>query len=307
MLKIGLAIIMFLLSQPLEAKLRVVTTTTTLASLVNSIGSDRVKVNSVARGHQDPHYVEAKPSYFVMLSKADLFVLVGLDLEVGWAENVIRGSRNPNVRPGAKGYLETGQLIQPIQAPQGRIDRSLGDIHPQGNPHYYLDPLRTLEVCKGIRDRLILLDPKGKQHYDKNFIDFSRVLSEAMTTWKNRVALTGVSKVVSYHKTLQYFLDRFGVELAATIEAKPGIPPSSKHVLEVRKEMLAGNIVCILHESFFEKNVVKKLTENTAIRIQEVATEVMALDSVKNYFQLIDNLVTALAQCALSTSEEKQK
>ena len=143
------------------AEIRVVTTTTTLRSITERIAAGRVRVESVAKGPQDPHFVEAKPSYTVRLREADLLVAIGLDLEIGWLPNVIRGARNPKVAPGGPGHLEAGALVRAIEIPAGKVDRSQGDVHPLGNPHFVLDPVRAAEAARGISARLAALDPAG--------------------------------------------------------------------------------------------------------------------------------------------------
>lgn len=279
------------------AELKVVTTTTTLKSIVQAIGGDRVSVKSITKGPQDPHFVEAKPSYMVDLRSADLLVAVGLDLEVGWLPNVSRGARNPGVLPGAKGYLETGSVIDPIEVPHGKVDRAEGDVHPAGNPHYYLDPQRTLKAARAVKDRLVQLDSAGRAQYEAGYSAFKRDLEARLADWQARVKKARVDKAVTYHKTLNYFFDRFGLKQAGAIEPKPGIPPTAKHVLSLIRKIRDERIPCILVESFFERDAAERIRKSVPVFVKGVPVEVEALEGAKDYFALIESIVTAVEEC----------
>lgn len=282
------------------AELRVMTTTSTLASLVKEIGRDKVQVKSIARGSQDPHYIEAKPSYMVKLRNADLIISVGLELEIGWLSSVLRGARNPSLLEGREGFLNASKFITPLEIPKGKVDRSQGDIHSEGNPHYLLDPLRAIEVSKGIMLKLGELDSQNKAFYQKNWEGFSQKLRQQYANWKNRIQTSKIKKVITHHRTLTYFLNTFGLSLWNSIESKPGIPPSARHIISIIKNIKTEKKGCILVESFFETNVAKRIANSSPAVIQIVPTEVDSLPETKNYHQMIEKLVTAIENCSKS-------
>ena len=196
-----------------EKPLQIVTTTTTLGHLVERIGGKSVEVVVLGKGTQDPHYLEAKPSYMVKLRQADLVVAVGMDLETGWLPNVLRGARNPQIQKGQKGYLELGPSIEALEKPVGRLDRAEGDIHPFGNPHFYLDPIRYGEAGLALSERLSELRPDSAESFKEAARGLKQSLIEKTDQWSKRVQGTGVTKFITYHRTLSYFLNRFGMVL----------------------------------------------------------------------------------------------
>lgn len=278
--------------------LNVVTTTTTLQSIVQMIGKDLVQVSSIAKGPQDPHFIEAKPSYTVKLRRAHLVISVGLDLEIGWLSNIIRGSRNPRIRKGEIGYLETGEWIDPIEVLEGKTDRSQGDLHPKGNPHFLLDPIRALAVAQTISKKLQTLNPKNKDQYIKNTNAFKKKIDEKTSLWRKRIEKTKIKTFISYHKTLNYFAQRFNLKLAGFIEPKPGIPPTAKHTLSLINTIKKEKSFCILVESFFDTHATQKIKKSVPIHVEKVAAEVEALKGVNDYFSLIESLVIAIENCS---------
>lgn len=283
---------------PAFARLKVVATTSTMRSIVEAVGGDRVEVASVAKGPQDPHFLEAKPSYMIMLRDADLLVAVGLDLEVGWLPNVSRGSRNPKILPGEKGYLELGPLASPIEVPAGKIDRAEGDVHPFGNPHFYLDPERVAQVVGPLAARLGELDPDGKAVYEQRAKEFAVRLKSLSVEWGERLVKTGIKKVITYHRTLNYFLDRFRIAQSGTLEPKPGVPPTAKHLMELIAMVKSEKINCILVESFFETGAAERIKQEVpSVKVQTVAAEVEALPPVKAYVDLGEQIVRAVESC----------
>lgn len=283
-------------SSALAKELKVITTTTTLAYLVNEIGKPHVDVTSLTTYNQDPHAVEAKPSYMVKLRHADLIASVGLDLEVGWIHLVTRGARNPKLLHGRNGHFQVEDHIKAIEVPQGRIDRSLGDIHPKGNPHFHLDPHRIEKTAKALAQKLIDLAPTYQLDFKKNLKLFLSQLQKKKTEWKVRVQLSSIKKVITYHKSLNYFLDFFKIENTSTIEPKPGVPPSAKHIISLIKKAKTQKVKCILTENYFEKTAAQKLSEKT-----QIPYEVVPVETKTTYFALIETLVTALENCAKQT------
>ncbi len=278
----------------LEARetLKVVTTTTTLASFFQEVGGDRVEVKSITRKNQDPHYVEAKPSYMVILRQADLFASVGLDLEVGWIGLIQRGAKNSRIQEGQPGFFEAGNHVEVIEVPEGKVDRSQGDVHPYGNPHFHLDPLQAIKAVQAVEAKLVELDPKSKEIYLKRSKDFQKRITRKIEQWKKRIEASGVKNVITYHKSLNYFIRFFGLKKIGNIEPKPGVPPTAKHIIGLIKLMKEKKARCILNESYFEDTAAKRLQKVTGAHVEIVDVEVQSY-----YTELIDSLVRSIEAC----------
>ncbi|MBI4369688.1 MAG: zinc ABC transporter substrate-binding protein, partial [Elusimicrobia bacterium] len=219
-----------LADSPVLAKVKVVTTTEDLAALGREVGGEAVDVQSIARGYQDPHFVETKPSYLLKLKKANMFIQVGLELEVTWAPSLLISARNPKILPGNPGFVEASDGVEILQRTGGGADRSLGDVHPLGNPHYWLDPQNGRIIAKNIAERLALIDPEHAEAYRKNLAGFEAKLSAKEKEWDAlAVAVKGI-KVVTYHNSWPNFARRFGIQIVNFIEPKPGVPASPAHV-----------------------------------------------------------------------------
>lgn len=282
-------------SNPAFAKLNVVTTLTDLRSITEEIGGDLLTVDSVAKGTQDPHYIEAKPSFMVKLGHADLIISIGLDLEVGWLPSIIQGARNPKINPGQSGYLEVGPLVQPLEVPTGSITRAEGDVHPFGNPHVTLDPIRAGEIAIHIAKRLGELDPEHAAVFMKNAKAFQLRLQTKDKDWQARVVKSGVKKVITYHKTLTYFLDRFHLENPAILEPKPGIPPTSGHIIDVIQIIKTQKVPLILVENYFDPTVTTKIKQEiSTVRSETVPVSVDGGPGIKNMDALYEALVKSV-------------
>ncbi len=237
-----------------HATLNVVATTPDLACVAKAVGGSRVKVTALALRTQDPHWVDAKPSLALELSKADLLVLTGADLEIGWLPVLLTGSRNGKIQRGAPGYLDAATLVSLLEVPTGKIDRSMGDVHPLGNPHFMLDPRRVERVAVGVGKRLAELDPEGRSTYleaTKRFVAELRATTAALGGSIQR--LEGM-KIVSYHRSLSYLADWLGMVVVAELEPRPGIPPSPSHVAQVIELARAQGVRVIAQESWFPTN-----------------------------------------------------
>lgn len=278
-----------------QAKMNVVTSTPDLAALAREIGGGEVDVESIARGSQDPHFIEAKPSYMVKLNRADLLVTVGLDLEVGWIPPLLAGARNPRIREGEKGFLALGILLDPLDKPEGKITRAAGDVHPDGNPHFWLDPIRMGKAADLLASRLGELDPQHKADYTKRAEVFRDRMRAKTEEWKKRIIKSGVKKVITYHMTLTYFFDRFGLANPLVLEPKPGIPPTGAHILTVIERMKSEKISLILVENYFDSSVTKKiLREVPGSRAHTVAVAVGGDAGVQSIDDLFEQLVKAI-------------
>ncbi|HEX4926178.1 MAG TPA: metal ABC transporter substrate-binding protein, partial [Bdellovibrionales bacterium] len=247
-----LALVMSAAPYVADAKIKVVTTTTDLRELAREVGGDEVDAESLCKGGQDPHFIEAKPSFMVKVNRADLVLAVGLGLESGWIPSILRGARNPKVNPGATGYFEIGPQLPVIDKASATLTRAQGDVHPEGNPHVTLDPVRAGHAAMLIAERL----GKISEPHAKTFIErakaFQNRMNEKVKAWEAKLEPVKVRKVVTYHKTLTYFLDRFKLEAVTTLEPKPGIPPTASHILNVMKTMKDSGIKLILVENYFD-------------------------------------------------------
>lgn len=280
-----------------SAKLAVVTTTTDLAAIAAEILGQEGSAESIARGTQDPHSIEAKPSYMIKVSKADLVIAVGMDLEIGWLPSILRGARNPGVLPGRDGYLEVGPSVEAIEVPKGELSRAQGDVHPFGNPHVLLDPIRAAQIAVVIAERFAAFDSAHGAQYRARAASLRARLEEKTKDWQGQMKRSGVGKVVTYHKTLNYFLSRFGIELVAILEPKPGIPPTSGHIIEVTRKVREQKVSVLLIENYFDPSVGRKLTsEVPELSIRTVPVAVGGAPGVDSLDSLYEALVRAIVE-----------
>src|ERR1700730_555100 len=198
------------LSARADSKLKIITATTDLASLAQEVGGDHIEVESIARGYQDPHFVEAKPSFLLKLRQADLLIVVGLELEIGWLPPLINQSGNPRIQPNSAGYLDASQFAEILEKPTGIVTRAMGDVHPFGNPHYWLDPENGRRVAKGIADKLSEMRPSDAAYFNERFESFSQRLTEAEKKWDAEMLPYHGRKVITYHRSWPNFLNFLG-------------------------------------------------------------------------------------------------
>jgi len=282
-------------------KLYVVTATTDMAALAQEVGGDKVEVESIAKGYQDPHFVEAKPSFLLKLRRADLLILVGLDLEIGWLPPLITQSGNPKVQVGASGYLDASQFAEILEKPTGQVTRAMGDVHPLGNPHYWLDPENGRRVAQGIADKLAQMDPGDAAYFQQRFADFSRRLTEAEKRWDAEMAPYRGRKVVTYHKSWPNFAKHFDLDVAGYIEPRPGIPPSPGHTLELIQQMKRDNVKVVLVEPYFDLKTPNSIGAATGAKVLVMLPSVGGEPAVNDYFQLFDHDLALLKQAFDST------
>jgi zinc/manganese transport system substrate-binding protein len=243
-----------LTSSPAHAELRVVTTTPDLAAIASAVGGARVKVKALALGSQDPHWVDARPNLALELSKADLLLAVGAELESGWLPTLQVGSRNGKVQKGAPGYLECSDLVDLLDRPAGKIDRSMGDIHPTGNPHYLFDPRAAERVAVGIGRRLAELDPEGRPKYLAQTSAFVSELRAARAGWEQRLKAARGREIITFHRSLVYLADWAGLVIVGEIEARPGVPPNPAHVADLIARAKQRKVRAIVQESYYPTN-----------------------------------------------------
>jgi len=301
---LGGALLGLLAAPPADAggKPKVITTTEDLAALAREVGGDRVEVESIARGYQDPHFVEAKPSFILKLSRADLLIVVGLQLEIGWVQPLITQSRNARIQVGTRGYLDVSQYAEILDIPTGTITRAMGDVHPLGNPHYWLDPANGRRIAEAIRDKLSQLQPQDKDYFQQRYDDFSRRLDEAEQEWDRKMAPYRGRKVVTYHRSWPNFAQRFGLDVVGYVEPKPGIPPSPSHTLELINYMKRENIKLILVEPYFDLKTPNAVARETGAHVLVLLPSVGGEKEVTDYLKLFDYDIGLLTQ-ALSRAK----
>jgi ABC-type Zn uptake system ZnuABC Zn-binding protein ZnuA len=277
-------------------KLNVVTATTDLAALVQEVGGDKINVESIARGYQDPHFVEAKPSFLLKLRQADLLIVVGLQLEIGWLPPLITQSGNARIQVGANGYLDASQFAEILEIPQGSITRAMGDVHPLGNPHYWLDPDNGRRVAKGIAGKLGEMDPEDAAYFQQREQDFEHRLAEADKKWQADMTPFRGRKVVTYHNSAPNFAKHFGLEVVGFVEPRPGIPPTPSHTLDVINMMKRDHVRVIMVEPYFDLKTPDAIARDTGGTVVQYLPSVGGVKEVTTYFQLFDYDIALLTK-----------
>ncbi len=317
-----------LYAQPLRA----CATVPELGSLLNEVGGDRVTVTTFAKGTEDAHFVEAKPSFIKALSLCDVYAQIGMELEIGWAPVLLREARNGKVLPGAPGYIDAATAITPLDVPTAAIDRSMGDVHPFGNPHFLLDPLNGLKVANLLRERLSGIQPASAAYFAERYAAFRRRLGVAMvgetlaakyefeklallfarshlgdflTSQGDAGHLSGWFalmnpyrgvQVVMDHNVWSYFTERYGLQIAGSLEPKPGIPPTTAHLSAIIQRMKANQIPVVLTTAYYEPRYARLVSENTGAKIAAMAHQVGAQPGTEDYVSMSDYNVRQLAR-----------
>lgn len=270
------------------AKVKVVTSTTDLASITQLIGGDAVEVTSITRGTNDPHFVEVLPSYMVRVQKAALYLKLGMDLD-RWAASIIDGSRN-----GKLVVVDCSENIVPLEVPTGKVDASMGDIHPRGNPHYWLDPDNGAIIAATIADALGQVDPDHIDHYRVNLDKFNAELAANKSRWTESARALQGMKIVTYHNSWPYFARAFGVEVDDFVEPLPGIEPTPSHTAQVIDLMKGHNIHVIGVEPYFSKRTPETIARATGAKVVDLPPSVGGAPGADNYFTLFDVLIQRL-------------
>ncbi len=279
-----------LASSPLgaQSKLNVIATTEDLAAIAREVGGDHVTVDSIAKGYQDPHFVEAKPSFILKLQKADILILVGRDLEIGWLPPLIQQSRNSKIQVGGPGYLDASLQARILEVPTGTVTRAEGDVHPLGNPHYWMDPENGKIIAQEISDRLVKLSPNDRAYFEQRLKDFVGRVGEAEKRWLAMMAPYKGVKVVTYHRSFPNFAERFGLDIVGYVEPKPGIPPSPQHTLDLINQMKKDNIKLVLVEPYFDLKTPNAIGRSTGAEVLVMPPSVGGTKEVADYFKLFD-------------------
>lgn len=280
-------------SSAAEAKLRVVTSLQDFASIAQAVGGDRVETFALAKGYQDPHFVDAKPSFVLQLSRANLLIVAGLELEIGYLPPLIDQSRNDKVHPGNPGYLDASVGCDILQRPTTQVTRAMGDVHPYGNPHYWTDPKNGRVIARAIAARLSQLDPAGSAAYQKNLAAFEQRLTQKEAEWAAKMAPYAGTKVVTFHDSWPNFAKHFKLNIVGHVEPKPGIPPSPTHTLDIINLIQAQKVPVILVEPYFDKKTPNYIAGKTGAAVVTLYPSVGGVPAIKDYFSLFDTDVDA--------------
>jgi zinc/manganese transport system substrate-binding protein len=280
---------------PAQAKLNVVATLPDFGAIAQEIGGDKVKVTSIARGTEDAHFVDARPSYVRVLNQADVLLEGGAELEIGWLPPLVNGARNAKILSDAPGHLILSRGIRLLEVPTGPVDRSMGDVHPLGNPHYWTDPANGKIIANTLAEAFSRLDPGNAAFYQANLQKFNERLDKKLAEWTKLLEPYRGTKVVTYHKSFDYFLERFGLELAGTIESKPGIEPSPSYINALIPRLKAAASKLVMIEPFRPHKTPEYVAQAIGAKLLLLPTSVGGNEKVKDYLSLFDYDVTQIA------------
>lgn len=277
-------------------KIQIITSTTDLAALAQEVGGDKINVESIARGYQDPHFVDAKPSFLLKLKQANLLIVVGLDLEIGWLPPLITQSTNPRIQVGAPGYLDASRFARILEIPTGQVTRAEGDVHPLGNPHYWLDPENGLRIAKGIADKLSQMRPDDPAYFAQRYTDFEQRLKQADQRWLEEMKPYGGRKIVTYHRSWPNFAEHFHLDVVGYVEPRPGIPPSPQHTVELIQLMKREGVKVIVVEPYFDLKTPDSIARETGGQVIVLPPSVGGEKEITDYFKLFDYDIAKLKQ-----------
>jgi ABC-type Zn uptake system ZnuABC Zn-binding protein ZnuA len=277
------------------AQLKVVTSTTDLYDIAKSVGGDKIKATHIGEGYQDPHFIEAKPSFVLQLQQADVWAFVGLDLEIGWMPLLLDGARNQRIMLGGSGYLDVSRAVPVIDIPRGNVDRSQGDVHPLGNPHYWLDPENGRRIARLFLAKFSELDPKNAAVYQANDKAFEDRLGAAEKAWQPELAEIKGKPVVVWHTSWRYLAEYTGMNIVAYMEPKPGVPPSPSHLVTVMNAIRQSGAKVIIMEPFYDKKVADVVAKETGVTVLIVPPSVGGVPGVTDYIQLMQRDIAQIA------------
>ncbi len=284
-----------------QSKLNVMTTTEDLASIAREIGGDHITVDSMAKGYQDPHFVEAKPSFILKLQKADVLICVGRELEIGWLPPLIQQSRNAKVQVGAAGYLDASLAAAILEIPNGNITRAMGDVHPLGNPHYWMDPENGKRIAKEMAAKFTELRAGDAAYFQQQLASFNTRIDAAEKRWLAEMAPYKGTKVATYHRSFPNFAERFGLDIMGYVEPRPGIPPTPQHTLDLINEMKRQNVKIVLVEPYFDLKTPQAIGRDTGAQVLVMPPSVGGTKDVSDYFKLFDYDINLLIDAIKKT------
>ncbi len=279
---------------PVDAKLNVVATLPDLAAVAREIGGDNVQVTALAKPTEDPHFVDARPSFVVQLRTADVLIDGGAELEIGWLPPLLQNARNAKLDVGKPGRVQASEGIRLMNVP-ANVTRAAGDVHALGNPHFMVDPIIAKAVAQHIARSFSALDPPNAATYDANAKKFEATINAKLQEWGTALLPFKGQKVVAYHDSWPYFAHRFGLDISIFLEPKPGIPPSPSHLAEVIDQMKAQKVKAIIVEPFHDRKIAEKVASSTGAKVVDFAQYPGAFPGTNSYVQLMDVLVSRLA------------
>ena len=277
-----------------QAKLNVVATLPDFGSLAREIGGDKVNVTVLAKATEDPHFVDARPSFVVALRNADVLIDGGAELELGWLPPLLQNARNPKIEVGKPGRIQASQGVRLMNVP-GNVTRAAGDVHALGNPHFTVDPIIAKAIAQHIAQSFSALDPSNAEFYQANYKKFETAINAKLQEWGAALLPFHDQHVVAYHDSWPYFAHRFGLNIDIFLEPKPGIPPSPSHLTEVIAQMKAQHIKAIIVEPFHDRRIAEKVASATGAKVVEFSQFPGGLPGTDSYVKLIDTLVARLA------------
>jgi zinc/manganese transport system substrate-binding protein len=287
-----------------HAELEVIATTPDLANLAAAVGGRRVHVQALALPTQDPHWVDARPSLVLQLSRADLLLSIGAELEIGWLPTLLVGSRNGRVQRGSPGFLEAAQLVDLLERPTGKVDRSQGDIHPSGNPHFLFDPRRAERVAVGIGKRLAEIDPEGRATYLENTTRFVQTLRQARQRWEERLSKARGREVLTFHRSLSYLADWLGLIVVDYLEPKPGVPPNPRHVAQLIARCKEHPVSALLQESWYPSSTSELFAAQTQVALA-ILPGASDFPGGQSYVSFLERIVEQLEAALLKGATEQ--
>ena len=307
MIKKILLLIAFAVALPsiADAQMKVVTTTEDLGALAREVGGDKVAVTAMAKGYQDPHFVEAKPSFILKLNSAELLIAVGRELEIGWLPALVNQARNPRIQPNGDRYLDASLTAKILEIPSGQITRAMGDVHPQGNPHYWLDPANGRRIAQAVQQKLSELSPPDAAYFAQRYADFDKRLGDAEKRWDAIMAPYKGTRIVTYHRSWPNFAERFGLDVIGYVEPKPGIPPSPGHTLELMQEMKRQNVKIIAVEPYFDLKTPNAVARDTGAIVLVLSPSVGGVKEASTYITLFDYNINLLVSAIKQTGGGK--
>jgi zinc/manganese transport system substrate-binding protein len=289
------AAVSFALASPAQAKTKIVVTYPYIAALVGEMAKDRVEVTTLAKGDEDPHFVVPRPSFIGKLRQADLLIINGASLEIGFVPPLIRQANNPKIMPGAEGLIDLSQSVQLIEKPDS-VSRSEGDIHPEGNPHFILDWHNVPALARAIADALARADRSGADAYRKNLDAFLAQWKTQSDAWDKKAAPLKGKAIIQYHRLFDYFAMRTGLKIAGELEPKPGIPPTSRHLEELIEANAAGTIYMVVTDPYHERKSPEGLAQKLSVSWAVLPQDVQAVPAAKDIFSLYDTLLRSVLQ-----------
>ncbi len=276
-----------------HAAIQIVTTTQDLAALAEAVGGEYVKVQSLTPGTRDPHFAVAKPSMKRKVFRADLLLIIGADMEIGWLPPLLQSARNARVQPGNPGHLDLSSAVPILGKRSGPVSRALGDVHAKGNPHYWLDPRNGVHMARAIAARLGELDPEHVASYEQRLEAFVQTMDNKLPGWRAELAYLDSKPVIAYHTSFVYLADAFGFRIVDEVEPKPGIAPSAASLSSLLTRIKAENIGILIMEPYYERRSARYLNEHTGINVAVLPQSVGAQKGIDNYFDLFDAIVAA--------------